>query len=370
MEPILSILFRYLAKEILWATLLLLFALLALFALFEIINEMGDLGKGDYRLPTALWYVFLSIPSKLVLMFPVAALMGTIFAVARLSSHSELTVMRASGLSLARLAGFTALIGFAFSAVTFLFGEYIAPVADELAKQTKLAATSKVVAKQFRSGFWMKDDLSFVNIQSITPETDLIDLRIYEFDRSYRLTALSIAKRATYDAAAARWTLTNVERTAFDGYKARIEKLPTAVWKSAMTPDVVGVLRLNPNVMSLGSLSTYIEHLRENKSNSTQYELAFWGKILQPVAVIIMMLLAIPFAIQSQRAGSIGAKLVLGILVGLGFYFLNQVASHLTLTNDWSPAISASIPLLAFLLAAIAMLWMKERTARLSFARA
>lgn len=358
-----STFFRYLAREVFLYTALLLLALLALFALFDLIRELGDLGKASYGLPLVMAYVALSQPAHVVVIFPVAALMGTLLAVSRMSTQSELTVMRASGLSLARLAGYAALVGLAFSVLTFLFGEIVAPAAKAGAKRLRMAATSTVVAQQFRSGLWVKDDLSFVNIEAVTPKSELLNLRIYEFDRAYRLQAISIAARGRYDDSN-RWVLSGVEKTTFEGERARIEKLPTAIWNSAMTPSLLSVLLVNPEEMSLPDLSAYIDHLRDNKQNSTRYELARWGKLLQPAAVIVMMLLAIPFAVQSQRASGIGASLLLGIMIGLGFYFLNQLASNLTVLNDWPPLISASVPLAVFFALAAALIVFKEYAAR------
>ncbi len=359
-----STFFKYLTKEIFLATLLLLAALLALFALFDLIRELGDLGKGGYGLAMALGYVALSQPAHVVVIFPVAALMGTLLAVSRLSTQSELTVMRASGLSLMRLAGYAAVIGFAFSVLAFLFGEIVVPVAKEGAQRLRLAATSAVIAQRFRSGLWVKDDLSFVNIEDVTREGELTNLRIYSFDRAYHLVSISLAERGRYDSNN-QWVLSKVQRTTFEGEGAHIEKVPNLVRKSALTPDLVTVLLNSPEEMTLLNLWAYIEHLRGNKQNSVRYELALWGKILQPAAVIIVMLLAIPFAVKSQRSGGVGANLLLGIMIGLGFYFLNQLASNLTVLNDWPPLISAATPLLAFFTLAMALILFKEYAMRM-----
>ncbi len=357
-----TILFRYLAKEIFYATILLLIALLALFALFDLIRELGDMGQGGYSLNRVLAYVLLSQPAHVAVIFPIAALMGTLFAVARVSAQSELTVMRSSGLSLTRLAGFATAIGLLFSVVMLLFGEFIAPAAEEMAKRMRMSATSTVVAT-FRSGFWVKDDHAFVNIQSVTVDTQLLGVRIYDFDQGYRLTSLRIAKRAAYDFQKNKWILEGVEKTVFMGH-ARMERLSTDEWNTAMTPDLLAVLRVKPDEMSLLSLSAYIDHLRDTKQNSTHYELAFWGKVLLPVTVIIMMLLAIPFAIQSNRAGGLGGKLLLGIMLGLAFYFLNQLTSNLTVLNNWPALLSAMIPLTVFFALAVVLLARKEYAAR------
>lgn len=360
-----TILFRYLAKEIFWATLLLLMALLALFALFDLIKEFDSFGKSNYALGTVSLYVALRQPSHVAVIFPVAALMGTLFAVTRLSMQSELTVMRASGLSLTKLAVFATIIGLGFSAVTFLFGEFAAPAAEDAAKRMRLAATSGVVAQEFRSGFWVKDGFSFVNIQTVTLDTQLLNMRIYEFDRTYRLASISLAKSAGYESGSNRWVLREVEKTTFEGARARMERLDVSTWNSAMTPDLLAVLRVKPDDMSLLNLNSYIDHLRDNKQNSTRYQLAFWAKVFQPLAVIIMMLSAIPFAIQSQRASGVGGRLLLGIMIGLGFYFLNQLASHLAVLNDWPPFLTVTIPSLIFFAIAVVLLAWKEYSVRL-----
>jgi lipopolysaccharide export system permease protein len=360
-----TILFRYLAREIFVATLLLLLALLALFALFDLIKELDSLGKGG-TLNTVLVYVALKQPTNLGVIFPVAALMGALFAVTRLSTQSELTVMRASGLSLTKLAGFAALIGLGFSVFAFLVGEFVAPAAEDAAKRMRLAATSSVVAQEFRSGFWVKDGLTFINIQTVTLDTKLLNMRIYEFDQTHRMASISLAKSADYDDGQNRWVLREVEKTTFEGTRARMDHLPVAHWNSALTPDLLAVLRVTPADMSLLNLNSYIEHLRDNKQNSSRYQLAFWAKVFQPLAVIIMMLSAIPFAIQSQRNSGVGGKLLLGIMIGLGFYFLNQLASHLAVLNDWPPLLTITIPLLLFLGVAVLLLAWKEYPMRFS----
>jgi lipopolysaccharide export system permease protein len=359
-------LFRYLAKEILKGTALLLLALLALFALFDLMAQLGELGKGNYGLTKLLAYVTLLQPNNLVVIFPLAALMGTLLAISRLSAQSELTVMRASGLSLKRLAVYAAIIGLMFSGLIFLFGEFVAPASEDAARHLKLSATSNMVAQKFRSGFWVKDENSFVNIQTVTPETQLLDMRIYDFDANHRLTSISIVKKATYEANN-RWLLEDVEKTMFDGVPAggqtaRIERQPKATWNSAMAPDLMSVLRVSPDSMSMTNLSAYIDHLRDNKQNSTRYEWAFWAKLFQPAAVIIMMLLAIPFAIQSTRVGGVGAKLLLGVMIGVGFHFLNQLTSHLTVLYSWPPLLSASMPVMIFLVVALFLIGWKENT--------
>jgi len=353
-------LLRYITREILLNTLLVLLALVALFGFFDMVRELDDLGRGNYKLNAMLAYVGLTLPSHAYVLLPAAGLIGTLFALARMSENSEITVMRAAGLSLRQLALFVGVAAGVVAIVTLVLGEVIAPYTEEAAKGLRLKATSAIVAREFRSGFWVKDDRSFVNIQDVTPDTQLLNLKIYDFDPSFRLTSISRADRGTY-AGPNRWQLTNVELTRFEGGRAVLQRLPTAVWNSVLTPDILAVLKIVPEQMSALNLRSYIEHLRENRQKSTRYEIAFWAKLFGPVGVVVMMVLAIPFALTSARAGGVGAKLVLGILIGLSFHFAGRLFSHVGLLNDWPPLFSASAP--AFIAAAVAaaMLYRAER---------
>ena len=350
-------LFRYLAREILTASLLILAALLVLFGFFDLIRELDDLGRGNYKLNAMLAYVALTLPSHAYVLLPAAGLMGTLFALARMSEQSEITVMRAAGLSLGQLALKVAGAGLAVAMLTLVVGELVSPYTEEAAKGLRLKATRSIVAREFRSGFWVKDDRSFVNIQDVTPDTQLLNLRIYEFDSSYRLTAISRAEKGTY-AGPNKWELSNVELTRFKGDIAVLERLPMATWSSVLTPDILSVLKIVPERMSVLNLRAYIEHLRDNRQKATRYEIAFWNKLLYPIAAIAMMVMAIPFALGSVRAGGVGTKIVMGILLGLGFHFAGRLFSHVGLLNDWPALVSAGAPVA--IVAAVAVLGLRK----------
>jgi lipopolysaccharide export system permease protein len=354
-------LFRYFAREILATSLLMLVALLALFGFFDLIKELDDLNKGNYRLTAMLGYVSLMLPSHAYVLLPAAGLMGTLFALARMSEQSEITVLRASGLSLRQLSLHVAGAGLVLAALTMAVGELVTPQTEEAAKGLRLKATRSIVAREFRSGFWVKDDRSFVNIQDVTPDTELLNIRIYEFDRSYRLAAISRAEKGTY-AGPNEWRLSNVELTRFEGERAVLQRLPQVTWSSVLTPDILSVLKIVPERMSASNLLAYIEHLRDNRQKATRYEIAFWGKLLYPVAAVAMMILAIPFALGSARAGGVGTRIVMGILIGLAFHFAGRLFSHVGLLNDWPALVSAGMPVL--IVAMVAAIGLQRAEAR------
>jgi lipopolysaccharide export system permease protein len=199
-----------------------------------------------------------------------------------------------------------------------------------------------------------------VNIQDVTADTQLLNLRIYEFDPAFRLTAISRAEKGTY-AGPNKWELSNVELTRFEGDRAVLQKIPSATWSSVLTPDILSVLKIVPERMSALNLRAYIEHLRENRQKATRYEIAFWSKLFSPLGAIVMMILAIPFALQSARTGGVGAKIVMGILIGLAFNAGSRMFSHVGLLNDWPALLSAGAPVA---IAALVATWMLVRAER------
>jgi lipopolysaccharide export system permease protein len=344
-------LFRYFAREILATSVLMLLALLALFFFFDFIKELDDLGRGNYRLTAMLGYVALMLPSHAYVLLPAAGLMGTLFALARMSEQSEITVLRASGMSLQQLALYVAGAGLVLALATTVVGELVAPYTEEAAKGLRLKATRSIVAREFRSGFWVKDDRSFVNIQDVTPDTELLNVRIYEFDRAFRLAAISRAEKGAY-AGPNRWVLSNVELTRFEGDRAVLQRVPEVTWTSVLTPDILSVLKVVPERMSASNLRAYVEHLKENRQRATRYEIAYWSKLLYPVAALAMMVLAIPFALVSSRSGGLGLRILFGILIGMGFYNAGKLFSHMGLLNDWPALLAAGMPVLIVGLAA------------------
>src|SRR6059058_5655406 len=190
---------RYIGREVLFATLLIFAALLMLFAFFDLIHELGDVGRGGYTISAALLYVALHLPGRLYELFPVAALIGTLFAIAQLVANSEYTVMRASGMSLAQLGWAVLRVGIPLAAAAFLAGEYVAPPAERIAQTVRSSdSESRVVAQQFESGFWFKQDLTFVNIRTVLADMTLAGIRMYEFGDDLRLKIVRVAQSGTF----------------------------------------------------------------------------------------------------------------------------------------------------------------------------
>jgi lipopolysaccharide export system permease protein len=351
---------RYLSAEIIASTLLVFAALLMLFAFFDLIHELGELGKGNYRLYHIMAYVLLSLPGHVYELFPIAALIGTLFALAQLVANSEYTVMRVSGVSIPRMALTLVEVGLLFSVLTFVIGEFIAPPAEQAAQHLRANAITGVIAQEFRSGLWVKDEHSFVNVAQVLPNSVLQGVKIYEFDAEHRLRRISLAQRGEY-LKNNLWQLREVVQTDFEDNKTSVSRMVEASWRSVLDPSLLSVLMVVPEQMSAWNLYFYVQHLRENNQQTSRHEIAFWNKLVYPFAVLVMMVLALPFAYYQQRVGGVGAKVFAGIMLGIGFAMLGRLFTYLGLLRDWPPFWSAILPTLLFLSLAMGMMWWGER---------
>jgi len=333
---------------------------LALFAFFDLIGELGDVGKGSYDLRQVFTFVLLNAPAHAYELFPIVVLIGTLYVLAHLASNSEYTVMRGSGLSPARAAVALLKIGMAFVVLTFVIGEWVAPAGDEAAQKTKMRALSSMIGQDLQSGLWFKDEGSFINVRESRDPKLLQGVRIYEFDNAYRLRKITFAERAEYRTKG-QWELYGVVATSFDADGPHTLREGEAEWHTGVSPDLLNALIMKPERMSAWALHKYTEHLEANRQRTERYEIALWKKLFYPLATLVMMALALPFAYMHARAGMVGVKVFLGIMLGIFFHLLNSLFSHIGLLQNWPPLAAAAVPSTAFLAAAMLMMWWVER---------
>lgn len=354
---------RYLLTEIAGATAFALAALLALFEFFDLVREVGRIGKGGgYTFLDALIYVLLGAPAHIYELLPLGVLIGGILSLAALSGNSELTVMRTAGVSLSRLVTWLVSIGIIFTALTFVIGEYVAPAASRMASRHKVKATNSVLIGDFQSGVWVKDGRQIINVASMLPDMTLQQIRVYEFSADMRLQRILDSERGQFTEQG--WRLSQVSATRFpNGADARItvENYAQMDWQSALNPDMLAVLMIKPDEMSIMALSRYIEHLERNKQDAQRYILARWSKVFSPFSCVAMIVIALPFAMGSRRSGGVGLKIFGGIILGLGFWFLNRIMGFLGDLYNLPGWLVVAMPSLILFTGAFFAVWKKEK---------
>ncbi len=340
-----SILDRYIFKTVLSTILLVLTALVVLNSFFGMLHELKDLSAG-YNLLQIGRYMLLTLPSRTYDTLPVALLVGGLLGMGSLANHSELIVMRSAGRSLLRVVAAALLAGLLISLVIAVIGEFVAPMAQRLAREDRFVAQTGHHMLIPGYGFWARDGNNMIRIGTALPGPTLVDIDIYSLDKNDQLAMVTHAKRARYRNH--QWLLEGVRRIAIRPQAITTTAAPKIAWNSVITPQTLRVLAADPSDLAMRDLLTYIDYLRDNGLDPKHYELAFWTKALAPLANLSMLLIAMPFAFTRQRAGGVGQRLVVGILLGLAFFLLNRMLGNVVLLYGFPPVIGAALPMLLF----------------------
>nr|VFK58035.1 MAG: lipopolysaccharide export system permease protein [Candidatus Kentron sp. TUN]VFK60871.1 MAG: lipopolysaccharide export system permease protein [Candidatus Kentron sp. TUN]VFK67063.1 MAG: lipopolysaccharide export system permease protein [Candidatus Kentron sp. TUN] len=337
---------RYIGTYVVLASLFTLAVLVALFSVIDFVDDLDNIGRNQYTLLRAVEHMLLSMPRLAFSTIPIAALIGTLMALGTLAGSAELTVMRASGVSLARLSLSVMKVGSILMVLTLVLGELVVPITERLAEERRSSALSDQISKT-TYGFWIRDKRSFINIREVFPNNQVGDIYIYEFDDTRRLRFSTYAKSGYHEDG--KWVLKDVQQSELtpDGITQR--NVPEAKWESLFVPDVVDAVKVKPEGLSIIDLYQHIQYLQSNGLNSMAYEFAIWGKLIYPIATGVMIFVAIPMVLGWLRSVGIGQRIVAGVLLGITFHIVQQATMQMGLVFEMSPFLSVSVPVVMFL---------------------
>jgi len=349
------ILARYLVRNVLGYTGLVLLVLLALGALFLFIGQQDDIGTGTYAVTDALTFVALNLPTYLAQLMPVGGLIGALLALGNLARGSELVVMRASGVSTLQFCRWLAVAGVVLALVMVLLGEFVAPPMQKYAKQLKTFSKYSEFSFAGNRGAWIRDGDSILSVDQQSARTIYGGVQVFRFDAERRLLSVGRAISASVDDESG-WRLQEYAETRFSPEGAETTLVPQQDVPSSLSPDFLGLAVLEPEAMSLRELRSYIEHLQENELDATHFEIAFWSRTARVLAGVLVVILALPFALGPMRSSGQGTRMVVGILIGAGFVLLSQMVENSGQLFDlpawvvgWAPTILLVIVTLSLL---------------------
>ncbi len=330
---------RYLARAVILGTLVTLAVLLPLLAFFLLADELNKLGTEAYGFKDALWFVTLSLPRYLYQVFPIATLIGALVGLGQLAQGSELVAMRAAGVSIGRIVLGGMLGGALLAAAAVVVGEWVAPPAEQRAVALRQLSQSGDDVAMTSAGLWARDGETFVNIRRLGLGADLRDIYIYEV-RGTALIAATYAESATYRDGG--WVLKNIERSLISGDGVRVERLAETAWSSLLRPALLKVIVVEPQALSVWGLYRYIRFMGRTGQDAGRYEVAFWGKLVQPLLILAMIFVAIPVLLGTSRSTGTGLKVFVGIVIGIAFYLVSRSFAFLSLLYGMSPAVGGA----------------------------
>ncbi len=340
------ILDRYLGRWTLQGFFLVLSLLLVVFSFFELLVQVNDIGKGNYRLADAFRYVGLTLPRRAGDLLPMGALLGGIVALGLLADRRELTAMQAAGVSPRRIAATVLTTGLFLTAGGILWFEFVSPPLDQEARFLKSRAIAGREVWLQKQGFWLRHERAYVRVGRTGPgEGRAAEIERYELDASGRLVRFLYASRATIEPSG-DWVLEEVRIKRFEEDRIEEEEERELRLAAVLLPRQLAVLELPPDSLSLSDLRRLIAGLEARRENAKPYALAFWQKLCQPLTTGALMLLALSFVFGPTRTRTAAQRIFAGMLTGVSFSLFSQILGHLGLLFGWPPLVTILVPAL------------------------
>lgn len=346
-----KILDAYIGRVIASTTFITLMVFVSVSGIIKFVEQMSDVGRGDYELAHAALYVLYAIPRDVEIFFPMAALIGGLIGIGMLASNSELVVMQAAGLSKFRIILSVMKTAVILILVSMAVGEWLAPAGEASARELRAQAISGGSLISAKNGVWAKDGDYFVHITEVEDQGSLNKVQVYRFNEALKLDSWLSAESAQFNGEV--WILANVKDTKINDTEIVEQEFESLEWQSSLTPEKLGVVTVKPESLSLQGLISYLEYLSQNHQDQSRYLLAFWRKIMQPLTVAVMLLVALSYIFGPLRSVSMGARIMMGVLTGLLFHITNQVFGSISLVYQLPPAFGAIMPSILFVSIAI-----------------
>lgn len=346
---------RYLAKTILASIglITLMLAGLQLFILF--VNQLAEIGRGDYHVMHAAFFVLLQIPYQVYLFFPVASLLGALLGLGILANHSELIVLRAAGLSILQITGSVLKAALIVIFVVTILGETIIPSLSQFGNTVKMRAITGGQALKTPKGLWMRvNQENFLSIGSVLSDDKLEAIYQFRFNPRHELQVVRKIDQLVFSEGS--WKAHGVNETWIEKERTVVKHHDTMRWDLTINPLILRVSSRQPDEMSLSSLAHYVYVQRADHQLDRAYELVFWQRLFQPLTTVVMMILAIPFVFGPLRGSTMGSKLVMGAGIGFSFYLANRFLGPFTQVYQWPPILAALGPTFFFALLGVYLL--------------
>jgi len=342
---------KYIALQMLKSTSIALLFLLSLALLITFTDELGDLGEGQYGLLQIFQYLMLIAPRNFYELMPAAALLGGLISLGGMANNFELTAMRAAGISRFQIIVAALRVGVLLMLISLLVSEFVAPRAEQAAQMLKFSAKNEQIALRTSHGFWTRDKNVYLNIREILNSSELRDVSIYEMTDDNTMKFSTHADQAHY--INQQWQLSGVKKTTINANSVEVSTSDSALMESLLDPEILDVIVVKPERLSISGLASYVSFLENNGQDAAEFIVALTNKLIRPFVILVMLLISIPFVLGVQRAGSVGTRILIGTLIGVGFNLVDRLFGNVGVLYGLNPVVAASLPFLLALAGSI-----------------
>ena len=338
----------YVARTVMMATMVVMIVIVGLDAIFTLVDELDNL-KGSYQLLDALLFSGLRLPRRIYEYMPMACLIGCLAGLGSMAANSELTVMRAAGVSINRIVLAVLKPMAVLMIVSLLLGEYVVPSLERIAQAQKAVAQGASEALSNKGkGFWHREGNAFMRFNAVEPGGVLHGITRYEFNDKNELKQVIYGQRAIYQNA--YWQVENLVTTIIEEDGVLQKRQDSGRWDTELTPEKLSVVIVSPRDMSITGLYYYSEYLDQQGLNTDQYMLSFWRKVTQPLSTFALVILGISFIFGPLRSVTPGYRIFSGIVVGMIYKYTEEMLSPASIVLGFEPIWASIIPISACLI--------------------
>ena len=334
---------NYIARTVVSGIVMVLLVIVALDAIAALVDQLGEL-KGAYDFTEALVYVSLTLPGRIYDNIPLASLIGALAGLGVLASSSELVVMRAAGISVAQITYAVMKPALVFIVLGIVLGEYVTPLTDQIADSRRAISQGDRRALESRHGLWNREGQEFMHFNAVLPNGRLYGVTRYKFAKDGRLLATSFAQTAIYQGG--YWREENGQESILSNERIVKKEFLGRRWNTDLSPQLLNVLVLEPDALSIKDLYTYSRYLRQQNLEDNNYRLAFWKKLLQPLATFSLVLIAVSFIFGPLREVTMGYRIFTGVIVGIVFQTSQDLLGPASLVYGFPPVVAVMVPIL------------------------
>ena len=343
-----NLLDRYIGLTVAATMIMAVIVLLGVQMLFTFLEQTEDI-RNDYTIAHVARFVFYSLPRIFYESIPYAALIGCLAGVGLLANNGELIVMRSVGVSTWSITRSALKPALAMIVLGLVVGELVLPDFERMARIDRLRALSEGSAITEEFGVWFREGNVYMHFDMVGKDGGLEGVSHYEFAEDQSLVRTLYAEKAAFqeqDNGQLKWLLEKVTLTDLSDDTADVIEEPWREWQTSLTPDLISTeIAVQPDKMSIGELNSKIEYMQSQGLNSSKFELGFWGKVLQPLATISLVLVGISFVFGPLKEASMGMRVFSGIIIGVLFEFVKNLLSPASLVFGFSPIIAVVIPI-------------------------
>lgn len=337
---------RYITKNVLGAVALITVMLTGLQVFILLVNQLDDIGKGNYGVLQALIYVLYQMPYQVYLFFPIASLLGCLIGLGMMANYRELVVMRAAGMSIGQVSVAVMKAAFIIIIIVTIIGETIVPSLAEIGSNYRLQSLSKGQTIRTPKGVWLRNKLDYISIGEVTSGTLLEQVYQFKFDETHHLRVVRQIDSVKYDNG--QWLANGVNETVINDKSTKARFVKNLLWDVPLKPNILQLTNREPEEMTLIELKRYLRIQKKINQTEFNYQLSFWQRLVQPFTTLVMMMLAIPFIFGPLRGSTIGSKFLIGSTVGFGFYIFNRFFGPISYVFQFSPEMAAVGPTVIF----------------------